>query len=219
MKITSVLVVILLFSVQSNAQTMNGKKILSMTMSAGTFTHADQQYYYAGLRQVYRTSELQLTPSAVYGKVNARGLLIAYGVEFNYSMNKSFGTNGVNVNSSHYTSYRIAPMMHVQKFIAMSDKIFFAPVARLSVAYTNSKNRGQSDKFHGLGGAINCNPLSVAFAIRPRTNLLLMAGQLGIDYTRRISATEFPPDSKLHQSTVSIAGSLNYFTLGLQCVI
>jgi len=218
MKIFLLLILSVFISLSGFAQSFAGRTLLTGTMSVGSFKQTSFRYSYNGTEFTSRSTDLQLAPAVVIGKVNSHDLLIAYGASVQYSRNKGrqdYGDSTGDLTAKTH-QYRVAPVLFIEKFLPVTDRIFFTPLARASVGYTKKRDNND-DATKAIDAEVMSNPLSLTFAIRPRTNLLIMAGQLGFGYSRQIyDGDDFAPGSKPRQHMWTATASLDYFALGLQ---
>ncbi len=193
---------------------LTGKRLLTTTMSYATFGYTTQnqsQGYVAG-----SAYNFGLLPSVLFGKVNSQGLLIAYGggISFGYGSNHYDSVRG------HSTAWGVHPQLLVERFIQLKERIFYTPAAVMSGDYTTGKDQPGNTHSHTLGASMEVSPLALTFQFKPKLYLLVMLGQVGVEYTHYhnhipLTVASERPDV----NTWTIGGFAHQYTIGLQWLL
>ena len=217
MKIFTSIVILCSISSSLAAQSFAGKKMLTSTISTVGAGSVKSKYRSPGSEARSTSSNFNINPEFVYGKVNSNNILIAYGFGFGYSHTSSKSSVGDESSSS---SYLVQPTMIVQKFLAITEKIYYTPFARLAAGYQSGSANNSEQKNRGYNGSLTFNPLSVTINLKPKTNIIILAGNVGINYQNNKSESVNLGNVITWKSKVFSAGvAVNSFAVGVQLVL
>ena len=203
--------------IAANAQSFAGKKMLTTTLSMADLTFAKAESANGtSPAQTFKSSYIGLAPEFTYGKVNAHNLLVAYGVSLSYSR----GANSTGAAKTVNTAYGAGPTLLLQKFIPITSRIFYSPLGNVSAFYRKEKTNMSDAKQESYSANMHLRPLSVTFQATSKTNILLLAGSVGLFYSNtKTTSPQIAGESVSRNSSVAVNVSANYFGIGFQRVI
>jgi len=155
-----------------------------------------------------------------FGKVNSRNELFAYGIDFGMTSESNIFNN---VQTFDLSTFNVSPMMMIQKFVPIYDKIYLSPAVIISTGYNHLKSNQPTSsikiKDQGINSLIALKPFSITYKLNEKTNLIISLGHIVINhlYSTRtqesISGTQIISDSLF-----SYRGNLSILGFGYQKV-
>ena len=192
-------------------QDMAGQRVLMTTASYAEFFSYTSP---GGSNQVSSALNWSIVPSLLYGKVNSKGLLFAYGggLGIAFSRNEIDGRR-----QSQGTSIIIKPAVILQKFFPIGQRLYYAPIGQLTGSWNPGKIQPGSIHYDNFNGTVSFTPFALAFRCRSRMNLLLTMGSFGVDYSHsHYSGVPNPiPDNEI----LTVGGLGKNYTVGLQWIL
>ena len=184
------------------AQSLQGKKILTLGLSVGLAIDKDKTF--TPIQTVQTNSNLVTSDAqASYGKVNSHNVLIAYGLSVGYIYNK--GPDAIK-----HERYTIGPFLSLQKFIPLSNRLYYTPSVTFSASYDQTIGKAEV----GYIGAFKFAPFAIAYSIKPKLlfsfefeNLLMRYERLERQYLNR---------DIIHNYSISVTPT--FFAFGIQRV-
>ncbi|RYY55984.1 MAG: hypothetical protein EOO09_08510 [Chitinophagaceae bacterium] len=187
------------------AQSLAGKKILTTGFGLG-FTQQEQDNESA-IPPEYHTRSFNISADVLYGRVNKRNLLFAYGIGVTHQVTRSKTGNEP---ASKWKDTRIYPTVMLQKYLPLNPRLFFSPEAHVRVRYKSEYNTRLYEAESFL------RPFAITFTVKQKTLLQLQFGQVHVRQSNTVSRGD---GSKSRSSTSLIDFNMNYVNAGVQFLL
>ena len=215
MKQLFIYLLIVFCATNSFSQIKDGSKVLTSTLSSIGIGMSKSKSIANGSPDFLTKSQgFGFTLEGTYGKVR-KSSLWSYGLNFSWRLNTQ--SNG----GSNFHSIGAGPVISYEYFYRITDKFYFSPFFRFNTNYQYSKQdaTATSSAFiqKGIAGSLMINPFSLTFSKSPKTNFLLVLGNVSLNYDRTKSF--YQPslnDGKTISSNFNLNSSVGGIGFGIQ---
>ncbi|RYY55983.1 MAG: hypothetical protein EOO09_08505 [Chitinophagaceae bacterium] len=199
------------------SQDLKGKSVITASLGGGSINRSTSSSEQNGIEvSAYSSFGFSLSPQITYGKVNSNNLLFSYGLQLGYDYGRTKERGEV---TSRAKGYNLGPVLGLQKFFYVGENIYYAPSGYLQGGYGWSENRFSQDKSRGWNVGAGLNPLSLAFRVRPKANLLFRAGVLSVHYNQGVQKNTSAGTTRIESSLLALYAGFNNFNIGYQIIL
>jgi hypothetical protein len=204
-----------ILSVQLQAQSLKGKKIFTSTITTFDISFSKSKAEStAQPTQTTKNSSFNLLPEITYGKINSKNVLIAYGLALRFGKLIQLPPNQPKFT---ITTYGLYPTLLGEKFISITEKIYFSPLAKFRIGYGRTTQSNLPGKTSLYEGNFTFQPFSLTINVKPKTNVIFLLGAINATYLiSEYKNQSGSLDEKLITSSFSFSGTINNIGLGIQ---
>jgi hypothetical protein len=183
-------ILVLLFTLGGHfvfAQSLEGTRVFTGTLASyidardDAFKNAEQQ----GEWQTEHYHTYNLDPQISYGKIGKRNVLVAHGITLGYGFVKLKVDTAVR---DRLTSHVIAPIFIARKYIALANKLYYAPAVDIQVGYRKTKGTQEYGmmkvRMKEYYAVANLKPISLSYAVKRNLLFMFQFSALSLDYSQ-----------------------------------
>lgn len=202
-----------LFVSDTFSQMVEGSRVWTSTLSDFSVSVSRAKSFAIADTLNQKMWGFSVSPEFTVGKFK-NNRIISYGLSLQAGLNKQKGE------TSQYT-IGIAPVLSIQRFIKVTDKVYLTPFSRFSLGYEYSSygtifsSTGRVNK--SIVGSVGIYPFTMTYSVKTKTNFIFTIGRMNLSFFRTVShlKPQFQEERSI-STNLSLNGAINNIGFGIQ---